>query len=334
MAMYSYFQLANAYAQSFISYGLDLAPKPFSASFVVSNQCNIHCSYCNFPAMTKAQLSLAQIEVLFEKLKKMGVKRLGLLGGEPLLRKDILAIIGIAKSKGFFISLNTNLLLYDKYKDSLQDVDYFFTSIDGTPEKHIANRGPQKFERILAAIRDIRDRKKIVTAICVATDTDLASAQYLIQLAKENDFLVHFQPECYDTEIVQRSAPIKVESQSIKTFWQFLLEEKRAGAPISSSANYLEYISEWQDYTISSYYDPKDRCAAGRGFLFVDTEGVAYPCAFTKGKMKGINLLEKDWEVEFDKKTPCTKCIVGPMLEFNLLFKKPVSAIVNSIKMM
>lgn len=327
----SYFQLAAAYTNSLLSYALDGNPRPFSASYVVSNQCNIHCHYCNFPGMTKARLSLGEIDNVFTKLEKMGVKRLGLLGGEPLIRKDIGEIIALAKAKGFFVSMNSNLLLYKKRKDELKDVDFWFTSIDGPPEIHIGNRGQQNIDYIFQAIRDIRQQQKKVIAICVVTRPEKAIADYLIDMAARENIEIHFQPECYDTEIVQRSAPKNQKQGDIVDFWKYVLSLKESGAPISSSVPYLKYILQWNDYSISSYYDAESRCAAGRGFLFIDTEGVAYPCAYTKGKMKGISLLTHDWQKGFDKKTPCTQCIVGPMLEFNVLFKNPVAALANSL---
>ncbi len=70
---------------------------------------------------------------------------------------------------------------------------------------------------------------------------------------------------------------------------------------------------------------------AGSGFISIDPSGIAYPCIFTKGKTEGINLMENDWVEKFDKKTACTKCIVGPLLEYNLLFHKPVSAVADAL---
>lgn len=323
-------QMGMAYSQSLLAFKTNGKPRPFSASFAVSNRCNIRCSYCNFPLMKEPDLTLEEINVLFGKLKKMGVQRLGLLGGEPLYRKDFLEILKLARKYGFFISLNSNLLLYDKFKNDLDEVDYFFTSLDGAPEKHIKNRGRQNYEKIIEAIRDIKNRGKNLTAICVVTDLDTSDADYLLTLAKQEGINIHFQPECYDTQIVLRSAGDDITQQKGKAFWQYLLEQKKAGAPISSSASYFQYISNWENYAQSSVYDAREKCAAGRGFLFVDATGTAFPCAYTKGKVEGINLLKEDWTKQFTGKTPCTKCIVGPMLEFNLLFDKPFTAVVNA----
>lgn len=331
MEAFKLLQLANAFSQSILAYAVDGKPRPFSASFAVSNRCNIRCSYCNFPHMDPSELSLSDIDIIFRRLAKAGVKRLGLLGGEPLLRRDILDIIALAGDRGFMVSLNTNLLLYDKYKDKLNAIDYFFTSLDGDPAKHLANRGKQDYDRILSAIRHIVSSGKKLTAICVVTDPDTSIADYLLDLAVREKINIHFQPECYDTEIVLRSAPAVMEDKKIRDFWRYIYERKVGGAPIASSSGYLKYISEWSDYKVSSYYDPDARCGAGRGFLFVDAQGEAFPCAFTKGKTKSVNLIHQEYPENFDKLTPCTKCIVGPMLEFNLLFQTPFSSLRNAI---
>ncbi|MCF8256210.1 MAG: radical SAM protein [Flavobacteriales bacterium] len=331
MEAFKLMQMASAYGQSLLSYHLGGAPSPFSASFAVSNRCNLRCSYCNFPLMEEPELTLAQVDTLFDRLREMGVRRLGILGGEPLYRSDIIDIIHQAKKKDFFISLNTNLLLYPKFRDRLADVDHFFTSLDGDPEKHELNRGKQSYDKILSAIRDIVGRGKPLTAICVVTEPDRAMADYLLALADREHIQIHFQPECFDTEIVLRSADDSMNQTAIREFWHYLATCKRQGASIASSADYLEYIANWEDFRKSSVLDMDSKCAAGRGFLFVDSTGHAYPCAYTKGKAEGVNLLREDWRGTF-KHTPCTRCIVGPMLEFNLLFNRPVRSVFNALK--
>jgi MoaA/NifB/PqqE/SkfB family radical SAM enzyme len=326
MEAYKVFQLGVSYAQSLYAYHTNGSPRPFSASFVVTNKCNLRCVYCNFPNIKAPELTLEQIETLFKKLKKMGVVRLGLLGGEPLVRKDIGEILIIAKKLGFFISLNTNLLLYSRFKEALKPVDYFLTSLDGTPEKHIANRGKQEYEDIISAIRDIKKERKKVTAICVITEPDKESAEYLMDLAAREKFDIHFQPEGYDAMMAGRSAPDELNQKVLRDFWLYLLDRKEQGAPITTSSNYLKYVSEWKDYKTTALFDPKERCAAGRGFLFVDTAGIAYPCCYTKGNIEGVDLMCEDWAEKFNPVTPCTKCIAGPFLEYNLLYEKPVSS--------
>ena len=92
-------------------------------------------------------------------------------------------------------------------------------------------------------------------------------------------------------------------------------------------------MSKWEDYRNTTVYDTNHNCAAGKGFIFVESTGYAYPCAYIKGLpgVEGVNLLEQDWNKDVDLSTPCTKCIVGPLLEFNLLFNNPVSSTLDAL---
>lgn len=323
-------QLGLSYAQSLWAYHFAGTPRPFSASFAVTNKCNLQCSYCNCPNLNTPDLTIEQMRILFTRLKKMGVIRLGLLGGEPLIRTDIGDIVALAREMDFFISMNTNLLLYRRYQEQLAHVDYFFTSLDGTPAKHLANRGMHSFDRITDAIKDIVAHGKKVTAICVVTDPDYSAVDYLIDFALREQIDIHFQPECYDAENTKRSAPDSLENNGMREYWRYIRQKKKEGAPITSSIPYLDYLIGWQNYSQTAILDPSAKCAAGQGYLFVDSSGYAYPCPYTKGHVRGVNLLETAWADGFEPKTPCTKCIVGPMLEFNLLFEKPVQSMAGA----
>jgi hypothetical protein len=99
-----------------------------------------------------------------------------------------------------------------------------------------------------------------------------------------------------------------------------------------SSTPYLEYLSRWDDFSVSAVYDPAMRCAAGRAYLYVDPQGKAWACAYTKGKMTPVDLLAREWRDAWDGATPCTRCTVGPMLEFNMLFSRPFAAALEGMR--
>jgi len=64
----------------------------------VTDRCNLRCAYClpadaEFPFGDKAFLSPAEMEVLVGALVRLGIRRVRLTGGEPLVRKDVLEIV-------------------------------------------------------------------------------------------------------------------------------------------------------------------------------------------------------------------------------------------------
>ncbi len=324
--------LGYAYGSSLLAYMVDGPPRPFSATFSVTNRCNLRCSYCNCPFIDPTNLELDRIEVLFDRLNAMGVRRLGLAGGEPMMRKDIAEIIALAKQRGFWVSVNSNLTLYDRHPDWLDDADLVYTSLDGDEAAHVAARGEGSHAGVMAAITDLVRRGKPVIAICVVTEHSLGKADALLRQAETTGFRVHFQPQCTDTDIVRGRVPESVANDEFRAFWRDLLAQKRRGRPIVSSIPYLRFLAGWDDFSVSAYAAPGTRCAAGHGFLYIDPLGKAYPCAYTKKKTTAVDLLANDWRTAWDRETPCSTCIVGPMLEFNLLYRHPLATALDSAR--
>src|SRR5947199_7010897 len=63
----------------------------------VTDRCNLRCTYClpadaEFPFGDRDFLSATEIEQLVGALARLGIRRVRLTGGEPLLRRDILEI--------------------------------------------------------------------------------------------------------------------------------------------------------------------------------------------------------------------------------------------------
>ncbi|MGH7788016.1 MAG: radical SAM protein [Candidatus Binatia bacterium] len=313
-----------AYGTSLLAYMIDGAPRPFSATFAVTNRCNLRCAYCNCPFIDPTNLSLEQIDLLFQRLRSMGVRRLGLAGGEPMMRADIGDIIGLAKRQRFFVTVNSNLTLYDRHPERLALADLIYTSLDGDAAAHIAARGERAYDGVMAGIAQLIKNGKPVIAICVVTEHSLTQVDGLLRQAEAGGFRMHFQPQCVDTDVVR--GEVAVASERLRAFWRDLLEQKRAGRPIVSSTPYLEFLAGWEDFSISAYHDPAARCPAGHGYLYVDPLGKAYACAYTKKKMDAVDLLAQDWRTAWDRQTPCNTCTVGPMLEFNMLYKRPFAA--------
>ncbi|WP_088035970.1 GTP 3',8-cyclase MoaA [Evansella clarkii] len=97
----------------------------------VTDQCNFRCSYCmpaeifgpDFPFLKQTELlSFDEIVCLVRQFVKMGVEKLRITGGEPLLRKDLhLLIRELNKVEGIKdIALTTNGVFLPKQADKLR----------------------------------------------------------------------------------------------------------------------------------------------------------------------------------------------------------------------
>jgi len=330
MTTSEYWQLGWAFARSLATYELGGRPRPFSATFAVTNRCNLRCRYCNTPFLDSSQLSLADIEVVFRKLKTLGVVRLGLAGGEPLVRDDIGDIAALGKAQGFWLSLNTNLNLYRRHESLFEHIGMVFTSLDGRFEHHREARGDKSLDGTLEAIRSLRARRIPVVAICVVDVHNIDDAEFLLEQAAQLDVRMHFQPRCTDTDIVRGAYGDDLDNERLRAFWRRLRARRRVDTHIASTALYLEHLARWSDFRQSAVADPGQRCAAGVGFLYVDPQGNTFPCPYTKGKVPPINLVREEWSRAACRTMPCTDCSVGPMVEFNTLFRRPWRAAIDA----
>jgi MoaA/NifB/PqqE/SkfB family radical SAM enzyme len=316
--------LAIAFARSWLAWRIDGSPRPLSAAFAITFRCNLRCSYCNTPFLKTPELALDEIELVLDRFAAIGVRRVGYAGGEPLLRDDLGEIVRRTRERGFCVTLNTNLTLYRGREAVFDAVDLVFTSLDGRRDAHIAHRGARSFDGVLEAIGDLVARGKPVVAIAVVTRENTDEIGALLAMAERIGFRVHFQPQSTGAECTRGTRSDELHAERERAFWTEVLAQKRAGAPIASSEPYLEELTRWSDFGVTALYRAGERCAAGRGFLYVDPAGRAYPCAFLKGKVAPVDLLRSDWREGFVRETPCTRCIAGPYLEFNALYQNPL----------
>ncbi|MFB1082851.1 GTP 3',8-cyclase MoaA [Jeotgalibacillus sp. JSM ZJ347] len=97
----------------------------------VTDQCNFRCGYCmpaeifgpDFAFMPKEQyLTFDEIEKLVSAMSEMGVEKVRLTGGEPLLRKDLHELIAkLTKIEGIKdIALTTNAMMLPKFAGKLK----------------------------------------------------------------------------------------------------------------------------------------------------------------------------------------------------------------------
>lgn len=105
---------------------------PVNATIEVTGLCNASCNYCFMaPYSNHAGPTLEQLRTILDKLSESGVLYLGITGGEPFLRSDILDILSYAIKKDFFrITLLTNgTLISDTHMDFLKKRKPYFAAV-------------------------------------------------------------------------------------------------------------------------------------------------------------------------------------------------------------
>lgn len=95
-----------------------------SLRITITNRCNENCIYCHHDGMvsSKDEMTPDELFKICKIAKRIGVKKIRLSGGDPLVRKDIVEIVDKIASLDFKdISLTTNGVLLEKYAEDLKN---------------------------------------------------------------------------------------------------------------------------------------------------------------------------------------------------------------------
>ena len=94
----------------------------------VTDRCNFRCRYCmprevfgkDFPFLERAEImSFEEIDRLAGIFIDLGVEKIRLTGGEPLLRKNLPDLISMLSMRGVEIAMTTNGVLLPRYAPAL-----------------------------------------------------------------------------------------------------------------------------------------------------------------------------------------------------------------------
>ena len=95
-----------------------------SLRITLTNRCNVNCVYCHHDGMvsSKQEMTADELYTICKIAKNLGVKKIRLSGGEPLIRKDIVEVVEKIASLDFKdISMTTNGTMLEKYAQGLKD---------------------------------------------------------------------------------------------------------------------------------------------------------------------------------------------------------------------
>ena len=115
----------------------------------VTDRCNFRCTYCmpkeifgkDFPFMPKGNImTFEEIDRLAGIFISLGVRKIRLTGGEPLLRRNIHQLISMLSLRDVEVAMTTNGVLLPRYAPSLSaaGLDRITVSLDALDESTFA----------------------------------------------------------------------------------------------------------------------------------------------------------------------------------------------------
>lgn len=168
----------------------------------LTDKCNLRCKYCMPPDGIKNLphqeiLTYEEIIALVKVMSKMGLKKIRLTGGEPLVRKNIVHLVSsIKKIEGIEeICLTTNGMLFDQFASDLKEAGLSRVnfSLDTLNEETFSLiTGNSGIEMVLKNIFLAQSLSFPVKINCVPTEWNKTELCDIANLAKENPIDVRF----------------------------------------------------------------------------------------------------------------------------------------------
>lgn len=131
-----------------------LVNHPVLCNYYLTYRCNASCGFCDIWERPSPYVTLEQVSANLNSLKKIGVKVIDFTGGEPLLHRELPAILEMAKDHGFITTITSNGLLYPKKAKELAGlVDMLHFSLDSYDEaEHNSMRGVACYAAVMESI--------------------------------------------------------------------------------------------------------------------------------------------------------------------------------------
>jgi radical SAM protein with 4Fe4S-binding SPASM domain len=132
---------------------------PLAVHLEIVGACNLTCAHCFAGVLPRNHhpLTLPELDGLFGDLARLGSLRLGLTGGEPLLRKDLFDVLDAATGHGLHPCLTTNgLLLTEEIARRLGErpLVWLNVSLEGpSAETNDAVRGAGTFAAVVEKLK-------------------------------------------------------------------------------------------------------------------------------------------------------------------------------------
>lgn len=291
---------------------------PISLGIKISARCNLVCRHCwAYPATYTRQPTLAELLTFIESARELGVLRIVLTGGEPLLRPDVERIVARIKELGFFLEIFTNgtntiLPRYTKViKYLTSTTDMIQLSLDGpTPQTHGAQRpgaSSDDFQAIEKAIHFANDARVTTRVNMTATPMNVST------IAETYDSASAFGATCFRVNpVFPIGRAIDMKNEINLSFAQvYLTEVTKCVHSRPDSATEFDFAVPWvffqNAYSIASDRLVRPRnvhCFSGAASWEVLPNGDTYTSASSiyEESLKIGNVFEEKLEAMWNKK--------------------------------
>ena len=323
---------------------------PFMLEYQINKACNLSCKYCYADLDTQNAIkepSLEEIKSNIDSFYNLGTRVVRILGGEPVIRKDIGEIIRYIKQKGIFIELSTNATLLEGKVDDLKELDILQISIDGSKKSTDSVRGEGTYDKIIHGIEYALKNKLPVRLHGVynrfSIDADEESpVAHLAMLSKKYNVPFNFCPFVADFSGNKMDAYVPLSE--LMKYHHECKKYKDAGYKYFNSNITLKQMLEWPDLSKDVFLAEEKcnlpnyfcRCKGGESYCFLDMDGSLYPCVPLW--KRGLNIYEVGIEEAWDyiqkvrQDANCFTCASIGDIEFSRTLSLDRKVLLNTLR--
>jgi pyrroloquinoline quinone biosynthesis protein E len=262
----------------------EMIKKPFFGMLEVTARCNSRCRYCYcWKTKHTTEITIEDCASLFPQMYSLGVRKLILTGGEPLLRDDLEDIVRLAYANRLHTSITTNgLELTAGRLSALIEAGLLglTLSLDSTEEKTYKTLRGVPFAAVnnaLSIAGALSKEKRIAVSInCVLTALNFHQVPGLVQKATGQNVPVMIQPCNTDSRLdMTNMIPRAEQFGALQNMIEELISMKQKGAMLLNSAFFLKNITH---YWMRGDIPPVSACHYGYANITIKHNGDIVPC--------------------------------------------------------
>lgn len=303
-----------------------LSHRPIVLSHFITKACNARCTICNFWKLPKgSELSTHDIFRILAEANELGFVSYVCWGGEPLLRKDLPAILDFSKKLGFHNTVITNGALISRLAAKLTSTDLCIVSVDFPDKRQDDQRGINNLlSKVIAGINQMKRHSKILLN-CVVSELNWRDLGAMVNFAKRLRVNIAFEPI---TKIPKYNEELCLSRAEQKEAFEYLAELKKTESAINNSFIYLQLIAHGEI--------PRYICHTPKVTLFLGPNGQIQRCGSLKQNFGSVrtkklaNILKSSaYKAHVKEAETCSKCTFSSAIEPSLLYSLDRSVIAN-----
>ena len=278
----------------------------------VTDRCDLRCVYCMKEKMEflpkKEILTLEEIERLCDNFIEMGVNKIRLTGGEPLVRRDVIKLINKLNSKKNKtnlkeITLTTNGTLLEKYAHELKKGGINRINVSLDTINHKKYKEITRFGNLDKVILGIKEAKKNNIAIKINTvvlknfnEEELEELIYWTNKLKIDITFIEVMPMA-DTDINRYSqfAPLNKIYDKLDKKFNFIKINKKTGGPATF------YQSQKLSNKVGFITPLTNNFCSGCNRVRISSTGKLYMCLGQNEYVDFKEILRKDYSDDYIK---------------------------------